>query len=474
VIRANLTAFVPAIYAQGIARFRVQHVRIVRAWVGIDLRTNSNCEINDLEISHFDTGIWIDGSLDSIRISHLHDWPFECTPNQITALSDEANAGIRAGRTDGTHISDSLFHTGTGIIATASVVTTGKPVLYITNCSFDTYSGIKMTAGIVMVTNCGFGTFTASGYQAIHATASTEISALTVSNCVFTSNGGTGAVMELIGSASANALFVTLMGAGFNTAAGNQSSLRADSVAGGIIHLHVSQCHFSREGNVAYTAATISIGTNVRSIISNNMGTDKGTGAGTMVEVTTDGRHIITDNMFLGWSLTLPSTHTTISARGNTDAGGSSQYARGGEMQMGAHVYRTTSQTIPGSTVTVLTFDAERNDASGWHSTVTNTSRLTAPVAGWYLIGGTVEWATGNTVGARYALLILNGATQIAMAGGPVGTSAEAIQLTPAVAWYMNAGDYVELNLYQTSGGSLQILATPARSPEFWILRTGS
>ena len=61
----------------------------------------------------------------------------------------------------------------------------------------------------------------------------------------------------------------------------------------------------------------------------------------------------------------------------------------------GARVYRTGAQSVPDTTVTACTFDAERRDNAGIHSTATNTSRLTVPPGadGLWLAGAHLQFA---------------------------------------------------------------------------------
>ena len=72
---------------------------------------------------------------------------------------------------------------------------------------------------------------------------------------------------------------------------------------------------------------------------------------------------------------------------------------------IGARVYNNANISIPDSTVTALTFNSERWDTDSIHSTVSNTSRLTAQTASKYDIKGNIKWAS-NSTGTR--LIIIN------------------------------------------------------------------
>lgn len=118
-------------------------------------------------------------------------------------------------------------------------------------------------------------------------------------------------------------------------------------------------------------------------------------------------------------------------------------------------VYRATTQSIPDTTITAIDFDAETTDTPGWHSTSSNTSRITPDVAGLYLVVGGLSLAA-NATGLREAVLRRSG-TDIARQGQGLVVSASAsltINVT-AVAPANGTTDYFELYARQTSGGAL-------------------
>lgn len=132
-------------------------------------------------------------------------------------------------------------------------------------------------------------------------------------------------------------------------------------------------------------------------------------------------------------------------------------------------VYHNANQSITNNTNTVLAFNSERWDTDGMHDTVTNNSRVTATTAGLYIIHGLVFWDGGSSVGLRDQYLRVNGATIIAeKAVPPAGTNVTAV--TFGTDWYLNAGDYVELLVYQNSGGSLNVLFQNAYSPDLRLV----
>lgn len=131
---------------------------------------------------------------------------------------------------------------------------------------------------------------------------------------------------------------------------------------------------------------------------------------------------------------------------------------------------QTVAQSIPTSTPTPINFDTNVVDSYNGHSTVTNTSRYTAQVAGWYALGGVVS-LTANTTGTfRVALwavngTLVNGGAANQLPGGsstrPAATGAADIEV------FLNVGDFVTLNSQQDSTASPGLntsVATPNSS----------
>jgi hypothetical protein len=135
-----------------------------------------------------------------------------------------------------------------------------------------------------------------------------------------------------------------------------------------------------------------------------------------------------------------------------------------------ARVYNSGPPTISHNTTTALTFNSERFDHGDLHSTSSNTSRLTAPVAGLYSVGANFRFAA-NATGQRYGALRVNGSTVIAEDMVLPGSAAVLPRLVLSTIWRLAAGDYVEVLAFQTSGGALDVETSSATSPEFWMVR---
>jgi hypothetical protein len=119
------------------------------------------------------------------------------------------------------------------------------------------------------------------------------------------------------------------------------------------------------------------------------------------------------------------------------------------------YVTMSADQTLTTGVITTLNWNTETRDDGGLHDNVTNNSRLTAQVAGWYDIFATIAFAS-NATGRRLAGLLLNGATEIGRGEIPAGSTGF-IALSVKVSYYLNIGDYVVIYGFQTSGGNLNV-----------------
>lgn len=130
-------------------------------------------------------------------------------------------------------------------------------------------------------------------------------------------------------------------------------------------------------------------------------------------------------------------------------------------------VYNSGNLSIATSTWTALTLDSERYDTDTMHSTAVNTSRITFTTAGTYLVGAHVIFDV-NATGVRGLRLVLGGSTPLAeqMIGSFGGLNPS---LSIATAYQFTAGQYVEMQAYQSSGGNLNVLGGVGnQTPEFW------
>jgi hypothetical protein len=132
------------------------------------------------------------------------------------------------------------------------------------------------------------------------------------------------------------------------------------------------------------------------------------------------------------------------------------------------HVTHSVAQSIATNTGTILAFDTERYDTDGMHDTATNNTRLTAKSPGKYLVWGGVGFAT-STTGYRQSHIVKNGA--LGLLALRIASLADSY-LSIATITTLAVGDYVELQVRQTSGGALDVLKNAGETtPEFGMAR---
>jgi hypothetical protein len=122
----------------------------------------------------------------------------------------------------------------------------------------------------------------------------------------------------------------------------------------------------------------------------------------------------------------------------------------------GASVYKNAAQSIPNDTLTTVTWNTEDFDTNNFHSTSTNTGRFTIPVAGKYLINGMIGWDTTGSTNTKTVTLRKNGSDLFKSNGLGTGSDYQSQSLQYIVSAAVN--DYFEILVYQTSGGSVNIL----------------
>ena len=138
----------------------------------------------------------------------------------------------------------------------------------------------------------------------------------------------------------------------------------------------------------------------------------------------------------------------------------------------GVRVTDASTQSVPNNTQTAVEFDTEAFDTDGFHDNAVNNVRLTVPSgkAGKYHIGGSSGLAA-NATGARQLSIRLNGTTYLAMFA-MVGASGSSFRAVVDTVYDLAVGDYVELMMFQTSGGALNTVNAEGL-PNFWMYKVG-
>ena len=130
-------------------------------------------------------------------------------------------------------------------------------------------------------------------------------------------------------------------------------------------------------------------------------------------------------------------------------------------------VFASASQPTSNATQTSLTFDTETFDTDTMHDTGTNPERITFTTAGVYLVGGHNSWAS-SSAGRRQLRILLNSATQLTNVVQDVDTGTGHV-LSVVTIFDMAAGDFVELQAFQNTGGDLN-----APAATFWAVQVGA
>ena len=129
--------------------------------------------------------------------------------------------------------------------------------------------------------------------------------------------------------------------------------------------------------------------------------------------------------------------------------------AAGGGVKLYASVSSVSGQSIPSGAHTPLVFLTEDVDVGGLFAPAQNT-RLTIPAggAGFYLLSGIATMAPSSSTAPYIAGVRLNGGTYLAFIGG-VFHPAAGTGCALGLQLLLNAGDFLELTMYQTTGGAL-------------------
>lgn len=136
-----------------------------------------------------------------------------------------------------------------------------------------------------------------------------------------------------------------------------------------------------------------------------------------------------------------------------------------------ARAYHNAVQSIANNTWTALALNSERFDTDAIHDVAINNSRLTCKTAGKYLIIGNARFAFHAT-GERGIQIYFGGATIIAIDTRPTNP-VNAQTMGISTLYDLGVNEYVELRVWQTSGGNLNCDNSANYSPEFMMVRVG-
>ena len=125
----------------------------------------------------------------------------------------------------------------------------------------------------------------------------------------------------------------------------------------------------------------------------------------------------------------------------------------------GCSTYKATGQVISGATFTTLLFDTENYDTDAYHSTSSNTGRLTIPAGktGYYRISLMYALTADLTI----IRLLINGSnvtrgTYSGYIATVIGSGSTPLVWNANMDLYLTAADYVEAQIYSVGGGTTQ------------------
>jgi hypothetical protein len=128
--------------------------------------------------------------------------------------------------------------------------------------------------------------------------------------------------------------------------------------------------------------------------------------------------------------------------------------AASGSTFAGCVLTNTANISLSNGTTTTLTWDTELQDTDAFHSTATNTSRITIPAgkAGTYLVTGKVEYSS-NTSGRRIMKFLKNGGSSWDFESADPGSTE--LHIMGVAIFNLAVGDYLEMTAWQNSGTTM-------------------
>lgn len=130
----------------------------------------------------------------------------------------------------------------------------------------------------------------------------------------------------------------------------------------------------------------------------------------------------------------------------------------------GVQAVRTANQSIPNATWTSIQFTAaDTRDTDNFHDTSNQPEQFVVPtgLGGWYSVLFLAQFAS-NSSGLRGQRIQVNGATVIPGGNYNPPTSGQETRLSLADEILLTAGDVITLDVYQSSGGSLNVTGARA------------
>jgi len=130
-----------------------------------------------------------------------------------------------------------------------------------------------------------------------------------------------------------------------------------------------------------------------------------------------------------------------------------------------ASVYKSLNQSIPNTTLTLVSFNLESYDVGPMHDNAVNNSRLVAPVDGNYTIIGYANFASSGPPNSNERLFQIRKNAAGSGVGGvavlaptqPATTEPTTTGVAGSVDLDLLAGDYVEMFVFQAQGAAVNL-----------------
>ncbi|HKZ40827.1 MAG TPA: hypothetical protein VJ044_07675 [Candidatus Hodarchaeales archaeon] len=134
-------------------------------------------------------------------------------------------------------------------------------------------------------------------------------------------------------------------------------------------------------------------------------------------------------------------------------------------------VYISGTPLIANSSQTTLDWTAEHFDPFSLHNPAVNPSRITIAKAGKYFVHAGIKFLS-NATGTRILYLLKNGTIQLGIERS--GTSVFDIVMLIHRQFDLAVGDYLQIAVFQNSGGDLTLYGAGQYNAFFGAFRTGN
>lgn len=464
--RSNLVQYPALLFMRNAPRFRVINCKVEHFLIFCDMQGLSSGAVFDgVDCGIYLYGVVINGSGDTIRFKDFHgvtgfnSW----TSNQRAIAGDGNLTWIPTGRNDGMDLSDCLFlgpctavnsfhGSGTNFgtaqggyantYAGSGFLTGYTAATQFVNCGFDTGATIlqQATGSWMLLSNCYWSVPASPGTISYITMSAGEID---IQNNWFNLSGPPTVSLINLNNASTQFMWLSIKGCHFNLAPptgpipGYTLLYAAGTNAAGPIELIVTDNEFVTP-NVANTSPliqTVGNGVNI-TLNSNRWGAN--TNSPTALSIDTDNYHIITDNSFNGWGISLPAAYALATVSHNSPRG-----TVGFNAQNTQYLYCTNGASTVATSATVYlgpgSYQAPGNAANNFVFNAPGT------------ITGFAVTTDINPGAGTFTYTIYKNTVATSMTGQLTGTNFKLAVNTNAFSVAQN--DYITVQLVTASGG---------------------